>query len=83
MKVENEGSIYREAGADTANGSEGPKKDRRSHWWILVLAVVTAVLLVVAGILPRIQARTALRRETAEMAVPTVAVVQAKRSASA
>ncbi len=48
-----------------------------------MLAVVTAVLLVIAGILPRIQARTALRRETAEMAVPTVAVVQAKRSAPA
>ena len=48
-----------------------------------MLAVVTAVLVVIAGILPRIQARTALRLETAEMAVPTVAVVRAKRSAPA
>jgi hypothetical protein len=83
MKVNNESGIYRETGAGTGNGSEGPKKERRSHWWILVLAVATAVLLVIAGILPRIQARTALRLETAEMAVPTVAVVQAKRSAPA
>ena len=84
MKVENDSGIYRETGAGTGDGSDGPKRRwRRSHWWILVLAVVTAVLLVIAGILPRIQARTALRRETAEMAVPTVAVVQAKRSAPA
>ena len=45
--------------------------------------MVTAVLLVIFGILPRIQARTALRQETREMAVPTVAVVQPKRSAPA
>jgi len=34
-------------------------------------------------ILPRIQARTALRRETAQLAVPSVVVVQPKRSAPA
>src|SRR5690242_7576168 len=83
MKVENDSGIYRGAGVGAGNGSEGPRKERRSHWLILMLAVATAVLLVIAGILPRIQARTALRRETAEMAVPTVAVVQAKRSAPA
>jgi multidrug efflux pump subunit AcrA (membrane-fusion protein) len=83
MKVENDSGIYRGTGVGAGNGSEGTTKERRSHWWILVLAVATAVLLVIAGILPRIQARTALRRETAEMAVPTVAVVQAKHSAPA
>ena len=83
MKAENESDMYRTTGAGAAGGAAAPEKKRRSHWWILVLAVVTAVLLVIAGILPRIQARTALRRETAEMAVPTVAVVRAKRSAPA
>ena len=48
-----------------------------------MLAVASALLIVIAGILPRIQARTALRRETAELAMPAVAVVQAKRSAPA
>jgi len=82
MKVENESGVFREiGGADS--GSPSPQKNRRSSWWILLLAVVTAVLLVVFGILPRIQARTALRQETARMAVPTVAVVQPKRSAPA
>ena len=82
MKVENESGVFREIGA-TDSGRLSPKKNRRSSWWIVLLAVVTAVLLVVFGILPRIQARTALRQETARMAVPTVAVVQPKRSAPA
>ena len=60
-----------------------PGEHRRSHWWIFLLVLVVAVLLVVFGILPRIQARTALRQETIRMAVPTVAVVQPKRSAPA
>jgi RND family efflux transporter MFP subunit len=45
---------------------------------IVVFAIVVAI--VVAGILPRVKARTALRKETAEMAVPTVSVVQPKRA---
>ena len=47
------------------------------------LSSLVAALLVIFGILPRIQARTALRQETLRMAVPTVAVVQPKRSAPA
>jgi RND family efflux transporter MFP subunit len=78
MRVENEGRRF----AETA-GEDGQKTGHRSRWWIFLLALVTAVVIAIAGILPRIQARTALRRETAEMAVPAVAVVQPKRSAPA
>jgi len=78
MRVENEGRRF----AETA-GEDGQKTGRRSRWWIFLFALVTAVVIAIAGILPRIQARTALRRETAEMAVPAVAVVQPKRSAPA
>lgn len=78
MRVENEGRRF----AETA-GEDGQKTGRHSRWWIFLLALVTAVVIGIAGILPRIQARTALRRETAEMAVPAVAVVQPKRSAPA
>lgn len=78
MRVENEGRRF----AETA-GEDGQKTGRRSRWWIFLLALVTAVVIAIAGILPRIQARNALRRETAEMAVPAVAVVQPKRSAPA
>jgi RND family efflux transporter MFP subunit len=78
MRVENENRTFTET-----VGEGGQGKKRRSQGWILLLAIVTAIVLVVAGILPRIQARTALRRETAEMAVPAVAIVQPKRSAPA
>jgi RND family efflux transporter MFP subunit len=85
MKVENDTGIYRETSTETHTEIPSPsgRRQSRSSWWILLLAVVCAVLLVVFGILPRIQARTALRQETDQMAVPTVAVVQPKRSAPA
>src|SRR5882672_2136727 len=83
MRVENEGRSFAETVAEEQRLSGGHRKNRRSRWWILLLAVVTAAVIVVAGILPRIQARTALRRETAELAVPSVVVVQPKRSAPA
>jgi RND family efflux transporter MFP subunit len=83
MRVENEGRRFAETVAEEPRLSGGQRKGRRSQWWILLLAVVTAAVVVVAGILPRIQARTALRRETAELAVPSVVVVQPKRSAPA
>lgn len=83
MKVDshNDSDIYRPSDDIATPG--GPKERRRSQWWIFLLALVIAALLVVFGILPRIQARTALRQETIRMAVPTVAVVQPKRSAPA
>jgi RND family efflux transporter MFP subunit len=85
MKVDNDTGIYRETSTETHTEIPSPsgRRQSRSSWWILLLAVVCAVLLVVFGILPRIQARTALRQETDQMAVPTVAVVQPKRSAPA
>jgi RND family efflux transporter MFP subunit len=83
MKVENEGGISRQHGPEATAPLRVPNEHRRSQWRIFLLALVIAVLLVVFGILPRIQARTALRQETMRMAVPTVAVVQPMRSAPA
>jgi RND family efflux transporter MFP subunit len=83
MKVESESGISRQHDSEVTPLARDPNEHRRSQWWIFVLALVIAVLLVVFGILPRIQARTALRQETLRMAVPTVAVVQPKRSAPA
>lgn len=81
MKVDNSSEIYRHSEHEATAPPGSPRQQHRSRWWILVLAVVTAVLLVIFGILPRIQARTALRQETARMAVATVAVVQPKHTA--
>jgi len=84
MRVENDGRTFTETATEEPHlPGRNNKKNRRPQWWILLLAVITAAIIVVAGILPRIQARTALRRETAEMAVPSVVVVQPRRSAPA
>jgi RND family efflux transporter MFP subunit len=57
-----------------------PGKPAR-RWWIAVLAFVIVVAVVISGILPRIHARAALDKETAEMAIPTVSVITPKRGA--
>jgi RND family efflux transporter MFP subunit len=61
----------------TGNAQGSPAR----RWWIAVLALVTVTAVVISGILPRIHARAALDKETAEMAIPTVSVVQPKRGA--
>ncbi len=83
MRVENDTGVYRQTSAEAGFRPENPKEHRPSRWWIPVVVLIAAALLVVFGILPRIQARTALRQETTRMSVPTVSVVQAKRSAPA
>ena len=56
-----------------------PQGRSSRRWWILVLALAAVAALVISGILPRIHARADLDKETAEMAIPTVSVVQPKR----
>src|SRR5580693_4155292 len=53
------------------------------RWWIAVLAFVIVVAVDISGILPRIHARAALDKETAEMAIPTVSVIRPKLGAPA
>jgi RND family efflux transporter MFP subunit len=43
---------------------------------LVVLAIVVAI--VIAGVVPRIRARAALKTETRELAIPTIAVIHAK-----
>jgi len=50
------------------------------HYWIAIIAVLTVVGLIVSGILPRIQARASLHRETREMAIASVTVVHPTRA---
>lgn len=54
-----------------------------TRWWIAILAFVIVVAIVVSGILPRINARASLDKETAEMAIPTVSVIRPKHGAPA
>ena len=53
------------------------------HYWIPAIGALTVVVLLVSGILPRIQAGKSLRRETQEMAIATVTVVHPKQSTTA
>ena len=79
MKVETENGI--DLRGLNRQHYEPPKPKRFP--WVLVGVVVIALIVLTAGILPRIQARTELKKETIEMAVPVVSVVQPKRSGSA
>jgi RND family efflux transporter MFP subunit len=57
---------------------------RRTHWGWLIAVVMVAIFagLLLSGILQRMHASAALRTETADMAVPTVAVVSPQRAAA-
>lgn len=68
--------------ADPSLNAAGQNRPARP-WWIALLAVVTVAALFLSGILPRVKARATLSRETKELAIPTVLVVQPKRSAPA
>ena len=62
---------------------ENRKQGRPAHhYWIAIIAALTVVGLIVSGILPRIQARANLRRETQEMAVASVSVIHPRRAAA-
>ena len=69
------------ARGDVQTGKGRGAQARPGPPWIAAIAVfVIVAAIVIAGILPRVKARTALRKETAEMSVPTVSVVQPRRS---
>jgi RND family efflux transporter MFP subunit len=56
---------------------------RGGHGWIiLILVIVIIALVVVSGVVPRVRARDEVKKETNELAVPTVIVQTPKSSAS-
>jgi RND family efflux transporter MFP subunit len=69
---------------DVAQGKPiPPQRNNRPqrHWWIAVLALVIAVLIVLFSVLPRIQARTTVKKETSDLAIPSVSVTKPKPNA--
>jgi RND family efflux transporter MFP subunit len=50
---------------------------------IAVIAVIVVIAIVVAGVVPRLRAKAALRVETNSLAVPEVAVIQPQRGSTA
>jgi RND family efflux transporter MFP subunit len=55
----------------------------RRRWLFLAIALIVAAALLVWGIWSRVKARTSLRAETAEVALPAVSVVLPKQTAPA
>jgi RND family efflux transporter MFP subunit len=78
MKVEPQ---YEPVETRPAVPEPGPGKTKARHWWIVLVACLAAIVIVVIGILPRMEADKTLARETKEMALPSVAVVKVKRTA--
>lgn len=84
MKVEEQSqSDVKAIGAEPVSSPAPATPRPRHHIWIAILAFVVVAGVVISGILPRIQARNALARETRQMAVPTVAIVHPQRTAPA
>ena len=77
MRVEQEFEPVKSSAV--VSSEPAPERPRRGWLWALLAFVVLAAI-IISGVLPRIQARAALEKETHEMAIPTVAVVHAKRS---
>jgi len=61
--------------------TEPEKTGAPRRWWLVLLVVAVLAAIVISGILPRIQARATLKRETEEMAMPTVSVVHPQHTA--
>ncbi len=65
------------------NTHPAPQSPRQRHWVVAVVAFVLVAAVYIGGVLPRVKARAALKTETAELAIPTVAVVQPQPAAPA
>src|SRR5580692_2138161 len=89
MKVESQNEVEKPVQVERpAMVQEQKLGDQRQgkpsrRWWIAVPAFVIVVAVVISGILPRVHARAALDKETAEMAIPTVSVIRPKLGAPA
>jgi RND family efflux transporter MFP subunit len=62
---------------------EPPPGGAARRWWLVLFAVVVLAAILISGILPRIQARATLKKETEEMAIPTVSVIHPQHTAPA
>jgi RND family efflux transporter MFP subunit len=64
--------------------SAGGAQQKSGHGVLIaVIAVLVVIAIVVAGVVPRLRAKAALRVETNSLAVPEVAVIQPQRGSTA
>lgn len=82
MQVEQEDNVEtRVATRNSPEQSQEQPSNRKKGWLIAVLAFVVVAIVVISGIVPRVRARSTLRNETNQLAVPAVIVAQPKKSA--
>ena len=82
MRVEEDDSLDRQIVSEDVRSNNKPEPSRpRRRWLVAALALAAAAVVYISGVLPRVKARDTVRKETELMAVPTVSVVQPKRSA--
>jgi RND family efflux transporter MFP subunit len=82
MQVEQEDNVETQVAPPNLpeRRSEQPSNPKKG-WLIAILAFVVVAIVVIAGIVPRVRARSTLRKETNQLAVPAVIVAQPKKSA--
>jgi len=82
MQVEQEDNVEtRVATRNSPEQSQEQPSNPKKGWLIAVLAFVVVAIVVISGIVPRVRARSSLRNETNQLAVPAVIVAQPKKSA--
>jgi RND family efflux transporter MFP subunit len=59
-------------------GKAEPPRSKRGFLF-LIIAIAVVVVVVIAGVVPRMRAKTALRKETDQSAIPTVDVIHPKQ----
>lgn len=59
----------------------GESRPKKRSWLSAIIILVVVAGIVVAGIIPRIRAKAALKTETRELAVPAVSVIHPQRGA--
>jgi len=80
MQVEEQYNLEKQT-APAAPSSKAEPRRSSPAWLTALVAFLIVAGLFVAGLLPRVRARATLRKDTAQLAVPTVLVVQPKRAA--
>ena len=82
MRVEEDSSLERQSAVETvrAHNQPEPSKPKR-RWLYALLALVIAAIVYISGVLPRVKARETAKRETEQLAIPSVSVVQPKKTA--
>lgn len=83
MRVEEENVIAPPKTVEASQGRVAPPPPNRPKrvWLVAVIAIAIIAIVFASGVLPRVKARETLKRETQEMAVANVLVVQPKKTA--